>query len=153
MSLCLDRWGEGGLTVIIVVADDDLLELAILAHLAPEVLVEGVKVHLQLLCVKLGLGVVGGVLVEVGEQDGLRVGGLDMLARAAVTVAACTDLVVEGAVDLVLLSAEDGGEVVRHCDGGRWVLLWICGRDRWFMGSRMSAIGDIGLYALMLLRS
>lgn len=79
--------------------------------------------HLQLFGVELGLGVVGGVLVEVGEQHGLRVGGLDVLARTAVAVAACTDLVVEGAVDLVLLGAEDGGEVVRHCGGGRWVIL------------------------------
>lgn len=67
-----------------------------------------------------------------------------MLARAAVAVTACTDLVVEGAVDLVLLSAEDGGEVVRHCVGGRWVLLWMCGRDRWLMDSRLSTVGSIG---------
>ena len=37
-----------------------------------------------------------------------------MLAGAAVTVAAGADLVVEGAVDFVLFSAEDGGEVVCH---------------------------------------
>lgn len=108
----------GGLTIVIVVADDDLLQLAELAHLAPEVLVEGVEVHLELLGVELGLGVVRRVLVQVGQQDGLRVGRLDVLARAAVAVAARADLVVEGAVDLVLLGAEDGGEVVRHCGVG-----------------------------------
>ena len=32
--------------VVVVVADDDLLDLAVLAHLAPEVLVEGVEVVL-----------------------------------------------------------------------------------------------------------
>lgn len=37
-----------------------------------------------------------------------------MFPRAAVTVAACADFVVEGAVDLVLLGAEDGGEVISH---------------------------------------
>ena len=34
-----------------------------------------------------------------------------MLATAAITVPAGADFVVEGAVDLVLLGAEDGGEV------------------------------------------
>ena len=67
-----------------------------------------------------------------------------MLARAAVAVTACTDFVVEGAVDLVLLSAEDGGEVVRHCVGGRLVLLWMCDQDRWLRGSRLSTVGGIG---------
>ena len=42
-----------------------------------------------------------------------------MFARAAVAVAARADLVVEAAVDLVLLGAEDGGEVVGHGDGLR----------------------------------
>ena len=37
-----------------------------------------------------------------------------MLTRAAVAVPACSDFVVEGAVDFVLLRAEDGGEVVGH---------------------------------------
>ena len=68
-------WEKGGRrhTVIVVVTDDDLLNLAVLAHLTPEVLVEGVEVVLQLLRVHLALGVVCGVLVEVGEEDGLRV--------------------------------------------------------------------------------
>ena len=66
---------------------------------------------LQLAGVHLVLGVVGRVLVQVGQEDGLRVGGLDVLAAAAVAVAAGADLVVEGAVDFVLFGAEDGGEV------------------------------------------
>lgn len=66
---------------------------------------------LQLARVHLVFRIVGRVLVEVGEEDRLRVGGLDVLAAAAVAVPAGADLVVEGAVDLVLLRAEDGGEV------------------------------------------
>lgn len=42
-----------------------------------------------------------------------------MFPRATVAMAAGADFVVERAVDLVLLSAEDGGEVVGH-DGGYW---------------------------------
>lgn len=42
-----------------------------------------------------------------------------MFSRAAVAVAAGADFVVEGAVDLVLLGAEDGCEVVGH-DWGCW---------------------------------
>jgi len=129
-----ERWVEGGcewLTVIVVVTHDDLLNLAKLAHLAPKVLVEGVEVILQLGGVHLALGVVGRVLVQVRQQDGLRVRGLDVLARAAVAVSAGADFVVEGAIDLVLLGSEDGGQVVRH--GGRcamWTGLLLCGRRR-----------------------
>lgn len=61
------------------------------------------------------------VLVEIGEQDGLGVGGFDVFARAAVAVAAGADFVVEAAVDFVLFGAEDGGEVVGH------VSRWVCG--------------------------
>lgn len=64
---------------------------------------------LQLAWVHLVLRVVGRVLVEVGEQDGLAVRGLDVFARAAVAVSAGADFVVEGAVDFVLFGAEDGG--------------------------------------------
>ena len=62
-----------GRTIIVVVADHYLLDLAVFAHLAPEVFVEGVEVVLQLRCVHLVLGIVGWILVEVGEEDGLRV--------------------------------------------------------------------------------
>jgi len=101
--------------VIIIIAYDYLFNLPKLAHLAPEVLVESIKVVLQLAGVHLVLWVVGRVLVEVGEEDRLTVGGLDMLARAAVTVSACANLVVEGAVDFVGFGTEDTGEVIRHC--------------------------------------
>lgn len=55
---------------------------------------------LQLAGIHLVLRIVGWVLVEVGEEDCLRVGGFDVFARAAVAVAAGADFVVEGAVDL-----------------------------------------------------
>lgn len=70
---------------------------------------------LQLAGVHLVLRVVGRVLIHVRHEDSLRVGGLDMFARAAVAVSACADLVVEGAVDLVLLGTENRREVVGHC--------------------------------------
>lgn len=69
---------------------------------------------LQLARVHLALGVVGRVLVHVRHEDGLRVGRLHMLSRASVAMSACTDLVVEGAINLVLLGTEDGSEVVGH---------------------------------------
>jgi hypothetical protein len=108
-------------TIIIIITNNHFFNLAELAHLAPEVLVEGIEVILQLAGVHLNFGVVGRVLVEVREQDGLRVGGLDVLARATVPVATGTDLVVEGAVDFVGFCAEDAREVVGHdgvCVGG-----------------------------------
>ena len=72
--------------------------------------------------------VVEGVLVEVREEDRLAVRWLHVFATAPVAVAAGADLVVEAAVDFVLLGAEDGGEVA-GCDGrvimGTW---WEGGR-------------------------
>lgn len=46
---------------------------------------------LQLRGVHPVLGVVGGVLVEVGHEDGLAVGGLDVFSGAAIAVAAGAD--------------------------------------------------------------
>ena len=63
VSFILRLGVEGTLTVIVVIADHDLLRLAVLAHLAPKVFVEGVKVVLQLARVHLVFWVVGGVLV------------------------------------------------------------------------------------------
>lgn len=106
---------SGILTIIIIITHNHLLHLPKLAHLAPKVLIKRIKMHLQLLRIQLGLWIIGRILVQVREEDGLRVRRLDVLARAAVAVAAGADLVVEGAVDFVLLGAEDGGEVVGHC--------------------------------------
>ncbi len=55
---------------------------------------------LQLARVHLVLRVERRVLVQVRQQDRLRVRRLHVLARAAVAVAARANLVVEGAVDL-----------------------------------------------------
>ena len=59
------------LTVIVVVAHYDFLWLAVFAHLAPKVLVECVKVVLQLAGVHLVFRVVRGILVEIWEEDSL----------------------------------------------------------------------------------
>ncbi len=72
------EWNED--LLIIIITNDDLLNLPKLAHLAPEVLVEGVEVVLQLARIHLVLRVVGWVLVQVREQDRLAVGWLDMLS-------------------------------------------------------------------------
>ena len=64
---------------------------------------------LQLAGVHLVFRVVGRVLIEVGKEDGLRVGWFDVFSRAAVAVTASADFVVETAVYFVLFCAEDGG--------------------------------------------
>lgn len=102
--------------IVIIITNHHLLRLAIFTHFAPKVFVESVEVVLELRRVHLCFGIVGGVLVEVGEEDGLAVGGLDVFAGAAVAVAAGADFVVETAVYFVLFCAEDGGEVVGHYD-------------------------------------
>lgn len=49
--------------VVVVVTHDQLLELAVLAHLAPDIFVEGIEVVLELGGVHAVLGVEGWVLV------------------------------------------------------------------------------------------
>lgn len=107
---------EGGLTIVVILTNNQLLQFAILAHFAPHVLVESIKVVLQLAAVHPVLGIERWILVHVGHQDGLRVGWLDMFPRAPVAVSAGADFVVEGTIDLVLLGAENGCEVVGHVD-------------------------------------
>jgi len=51
------------LTVIVIIAYDHLFYLAVLAHLAPEIFVEGVKMVLHLAGVHLVLRIVGRVLI------------------------------------------------------------------------------------------
>ena len=53
-------------------------------------------------------------LVHVGEEECGADGGAVVDARATVSMPACPDLEVEGAVHPVLLGAEDGSEVLRH---------------------------------------
>lgn len=85
--------------------------------------------HLHLLGVHLVLRIILRVLVQVRQQDGLTVRRLDVFARAAIAVTAGTDLVVETAVDFVLLGTEDGGEVVGH-DGGFRACVGGCDGER-----------------------
>ena len=63
-----------------------------LREFAIEIFVYGIKALLQLLLRQLAHGVVRRVVVDVREEDGLRERGLDVLARAAVAVAACANL-------------------------------------------------------------
>lgn len=63
----------GGLTIIIVVADYQLFKFTKLAQLAPNILVESIKVVLQLRRIHAVLVVVSWVLVQVGHEDRLRV--------------------------------------------------------------------------------
>lgn len=100
--------------VVVVVAHDKLLDLAVPAHLAPDIFVECVEVVLELRRVHPVLGVERRVLVQVRHEDGLRVRGLHVLSAAAVAVPTRAYLVVEGAVDFVLLGAENGCEIIGH---------------------------------------
>lgn len=95
------------LTIIIIITNHDLFNLPKFAHLAPKVFVKCIKVVLQLAGIHLVLRIVGRVLIEVGKQDGLGVGRLDVLAGTAVAVPAGADFVVEGTVNLVGFGAED----------------------------------------------
>ena len=106
-----------------VVAHVHLLDLAVgVLALAENLLEEVVVVLLHLLVSDAGgevaaVGRLGGVLgidVEVLDHQGLGEGRLVVDAAAAVAVPAGADLEVEAAVDLILLRAEDGGEVLGH---------------------------------------
>lgn len=59
-------------------------------------------------------GGVVGPLVHVGKEEGRADGWPIVQARAAVPMAARSDLEVEGAVDSVLLCAEDRCQMLRH---------------------------------------
>lgn len=61
------------LTIVIIITYYQLLQLAVLAHLAPDILVERVEVVLELRRVHLVLGIIGWVLVQVRQEDCLRV--------------------------------------------------------------------------------
>lgn len=103
-----------------VVADVEALDLAELGELLEDVLVEVLEMLLDLARVEgLALGVDAGgdhvgPLVHVGQQQRGTDGRAVVQARAAVTVAASADLEIEGAVDAILLCAEDGSQVLRH---------------------------------------
>jgi hypothetical protein len=133
--------------IIVIVADNELLELAILAKFTPDVLVECVEVVLELRRVHSVLGVVCRVLVQVWHEDGLTVGRLDVLSRAAITVTASADFKVERAVDLVKLGTENGSKKIGH-DCGSEEERMKCGNNSKYQIRR---VGDGG--GLEVLRS
>lgn len=61
------EWIKRQLTVIVIIANDNLLNLAIFAHFAPDILIKSIKVVLDLHRVHLILRVVCWVLVKVGQ--------------------------------------------------------------------------------------
>jgi hypothetical protein len=83
-----------------------LEQVPVLAQLDVKVLVEPVKVFLQLLLrYRVPFEAVRGVVVNVGKEDGLGELGLDVLSGTPVSVPARPDLEVEGAVDAILLGS------------------------------------------------
>ncbi len=62
--------------------------MAELGKFAVEIFINGVKTFLELFFGELAYGVMRWVVVHVGQKNSLREGGLDMLSRAAVAVAA-----------------------------------------------------------------
>ena len=105
-----------------------LEEVAEFRKLAIEILVHSVEALLQLALSLLANGIMGRIVIDIGEEYGLRERRSYVLARAAVTVSASTDLlekekkiettselriintshfVIEGTIDTVLLGAKD----------------------------------------------
>ena len=106
-----------------VIADVEALEVAVLAELVEEVLVEVFEVVLDVARVEIGLSL--GVksrgwgehvraLVHVGEEKGRAYAGLRVEPRAPVAVPARSDLEIERAVHPVFLSSEYRRQVLRH---------------------------------------
>jgi hypothetical protein len=91
VSRVYDGKGRRRLTIIIVVANDELLQLTVFAELTPNILVKRIEVVLELARIHAILRVVCGILVQVRHEDGLAVGRLDMFSRASITVSAGTD--------------------------------------------------------------
>mmetsp|Transcript_32089 Transcript_32089/g.84007 ORF Transcript_32089/g.84007 Transcript_32089/m.84007 type:complete len:806 (-) Transcript_32089:83-2500(-) len=127
-KLCVDVASQ---VVGEVLADAELLELATdISELLKYVLVELLEVVLQHLLVllhhlaRLRIVHLWRRHVHVLEQDRLAEDGAVVDARAAIAVAAGTHLQVEGAVDLVLLSAKDLCEMLRHPGGALVVRRW-----------------------------
>lgn len=114
-----------------VIADIEVLDLTELAELLKNILVEILKVFLDLKGIErlaLGFDARGDhvwTVVHVGEEESGRNGRSGVEARATVTVTASTNFEVERTIDSVLLRAEDGSQVLRH---DQWkVCRWILG--------------------------
>ena len=81
-----------------IIADMHFFNLAIFRQLDKEILVDVVKVLLDLGFCQRAVGVVRRVVVNVGDKDGLREIGLDVFPGAPVAVSACSDFEVERTV-------------------------------------------------------
>lgn len=103
--------------VIIVVVDNEFFDFVVFVYFVLDVFVEGVEVVLELGGVYFVFWVEGWVLVEVGYEDCLWVGGFDVFVGVVVVVVVGVDFVVEGVVDFVLFGVEDGGEEVGYFGG------------------------------------
>lgn len=66
---------------------------------------------LQLTRVHFVFGIVGWILVKVGQEDSLTIRGFDMFPRAAIAVSTGANLVIETTIDLILFGAEDGSKI------------------------------------------
>ncbi len=95
-----------------------------LGQFAIQILINCIEALLKLLLGQLANGVMCRVVVNVGKQNCLRKGWLDMLSRTAISVATCANLVerlacciyekyadtyfiVERTIETVLFSTED----------------------------------------------
>ena len=57
------RKEKGFLTVVVVIAHNHFFNLSKFTHFAPKILIESIKVVLQLHCIHLDLWIIGGILV------------------------------------------------------------------------------------------
>ena len=60
-------------TIIIIITNDHLLDLSVPTHLTPKILVKRIEMVLQLTRIHFVLRIIRRVLVEVGQEDGLRI--------------------------------------------------------------------------------
>lgn len=82
-----------------VITDMHFLDLAVFRQLDKKVLIDVVKVFLNLGFGKGAVGVVRGVVVDVWNEDCLGEVRLNVFPRASVTVSAGSDLEVKRTVD------------------------------------------------------
>lgn len=82
-----------------IITDMHLLDFTVLGQFDKEILVDIVKVLLNLSLGQITTGIMGRVMVHVGDKDGLREIGFDVFTRTTITMSTSTNLEVEGTVD------------------------------------------------------
>lgn len=110
-----------------IITNVKLLNLPVLSESNHHVLKELVKVVLQLVLGHGASGRVAGVLVGIHHDHCLGKVGFDVFSGAAVAMATGPNFEVEGAVDLVLFCAVNGGQVVcgvAVCEISFWSMPW-----------------------------